>query len=632
MAKLTLSDLANLNNQTSAVTTINNNSALIEAAIENTLSRDGTAPNEMNATLDMNSNRIINLPEGITDGEPVTVGQLPSLIDDITQGPPGPPGPSLTDFETRAEAENTSIPLNIEHVRTAGSQVVGDGGSALYKKVPTEPTYGGKFQSDDGAWWEVEKREVWADQFIQNEASNDDKRAALERAFSRLGSGGGIVHLTPGKDYNISGLDIPPMCVIQGPYKHIDTYADGVTYTGHGTFRFHKGLVLESTGTISTYGSAGLVDCFLKRDGWVYTDDEPTNYAGVMMTSQAYAPILKNVMGIGFGTLLETGQHPRVYIDKLYGDPLNGLDMDRAADVTRIRDVHLWPFGTIEGYVAGGAVNTDSLLRSGTALKWRNGAAGSLVDGFFSLGYTTGIDLEVLSTLQATRLRCELPPDANAGSIGLKIGSSVDGISIGSLYLSGYEKGIQVGTTANARADIGFFEMHLGSGTVLEVLSGDITVGQAYSWNRDGIIVDIQNTASHVHAGDWYHRTAGGTITNYVKVPTNGRTDRIKVNMRNEQANGGSIISGGPFVFPGAADSGGVIDLSPQTDKCSTGTTAAELTTINGGWTGREVSILFVSGRTINGSGNILLTNDPLVIPAGVIITLMYNGSKWVRL
>lgn len=61
--KLTLSDLANLQNQGVAVTQINNNSTAIEDAVENTLSRDGTEPNSMNADFDMNSNDILNVSE-----------------------------------------------------------------------------------------------------------------------------------------------------------------------------------------------------------------------------------------------------------------------------------------------------------------------------------------------------------------------------------------------------------------------------------------------------------------------------------------------------------------------------------------------------------------------------------------
>jgi hypothetical protein len=73
MAKLLLADIANLENQTSAVATINANNTAIENALELTLSRDGTIPNEMVEDLDMNSNRIMNLPDPINNSEPVTL-------------------------------------------------------------------------------------------------------------------------------------------------------------------------------------------------------------------------------------------------------------------------------------------------------------------------------------------------------------------------------------------------------------------------------------------------------------------------------------------------------------------------------------------------------------------------------
>lgn len=61
MAKLTLTDLTTLVNDSSAVTAINANMALIETAMENTLSRDGTSPNTMSANFDMNNNDILNV-------------------------------------------------------------------------------------------------------------------------------------------------------------------------------------------------------------------------------------------------------------------------------------------------------------------------------------------------------------------------------------------------------------------------------------------------------------------------------------------------------------------------------------------------------------------------------------------
>lgn len=83
MAKLTLADLANLQNETSAVATMNSNWALIETAVENTLSRDGLSPNQMESPLDMNSFSIYNLPEATSDTEPVRKAEFDEIITSI---------------------------------------------------------------------------------------------------------------------------------------------------------------------------------------------------------------------------------------------------------------------------------------------------------------------------------------------------------------------------------------------------------------------------------------------------------------------------------------------------------------------------------------------------------------------
>lgn len=90
MPKLTLSDLANITgNEQSAITTINNNNAAIETALENTLSRDGTTPNSMSADLDMDGNDIINVGSLTMDSEVVLASVTPyieTLLDDETAG------------------------------------------------------------------------------------------------------------------------------------------------------------------------------------------------------------------------------------------------------------------------------------------------------------------------------------------------------------------------------------------------------------------------------------------------------------------------------------------------------------------------------------------------------------------
>ncbi len=54
-------NLSNVTNILTAGTVINNNNDLIEEAFENTLSRDGSTPNQMEADIDLNSNDLLNV-------------------------------------------------------------------------------------------------------------------------------------------------------------------------------------------------------------------------------------------------------------------------------------------------------------------------------------------------------------------------------------------------------------------------------------------------------------------------------------------------------------------------------------------------------------------------------------------
>lgn len=89
MTKIVLSDATTLSNETSFLSGLNANYAIIETASDTFLSRDGTSPNEMEADFDMNSYQILNIGEldmngqriiGLDDAEaadePVTFSQF----------------------------------------------------------------------------------------------------------------------------------------------------------------------------------------------------------------------------------------------------------------------------------------------------------------------------------------------------------------------------------------------------------------------------------------------------------------------------------------------------------------------------------------------------------------------------
>lgn len=117
MAKLTTTDLA-VPFASGSHTVTNSNFAAVETAMEKTLSRDGTSPNAMEANLDMNSNRIINLPEPVSDNE---AARKIDLVNIYT----GNVGLATTTADGLMSAEDKSKINEIVSVKDYGA--VGDG-------------------------------------------------------------------------------------------------------------------------------------------------------------------------------------------------------------------------------------------------------------------------------------------------------------------------------------------------------------------------------------------------------------------------------------------------------------------------------------------------------------------------
>lgn len=67
------------------VPAINTELTNIQTAINDTLSRKGDSPNQMEALLDMNSNRIINLPEPVSGHEPLRLQDVAERIDPLVE-------------------------------------------------------------------------------------------------------------------------------------------------------------------------------------------------------------------------------------------------------------------------------------------------------------------------------------------------------------------------------------------------------------------------------------------------------------------------------------------------------------------------------------------------------------------
>ncbi len=97
----------------------------------------------------------------------------------------GQAGPIETQvYDTRTAAELSVVKETIQTIRTGGFFAAGDGGGALYKRSPVEPSHDGKFQSADGAWWEIADRTITPQMF--GAVGSGDHAEALQRFFDYL--------------------------------------------------------------------------------------------------------------------------------------------------------------------------------------------------------------------------------------------------------------------------------------------------------------------------------------------------------------------------------------------------------------------------------------------------------------
>lgn len=139
--KVTLNTYVNTENATSLTTGLNSDNATIIAAFDNTLSRNGTAPNQMEATLDMNSNHIINLPSPSSISEPVTLNYFNNYIT-TGQGVTGLTGvPVSTAMQPVVNASTIAAAQTLLGITTSGGGGGGGGGSSGRTRLTAATTF-----------------------------------------------------------------------------------------------------------------------------------------------------------------------------------------------------------------------------------------------------------------------------------------------------------------------------------------------------------------------------------------------------------------------------------------------------------------------------------------------------------
>jgi hypothetical protein len=114
--KVEVDQLTILDNS-STINTLNNNFGELADEFDSVVYRDGSL--DMTGDLNMDTNRIINLSDGVNPTDAVNIRQVDELIDEITTGPAGAPGSNVMSVSSFADIPDLEIPVGTDRIRTA---------------------------------------------------------------------------------------------------------------------------------------------------------------------------------------------------------------------------------------------------------------------------------------------------------------------------------------------------------------------------------------------------------------------------------------------------------------------------------------------------------------------------------
>lgn len=216
-----------------ANTTLNQNFNLLASAFDNTLSRDGTAPNFMLAPLDMNGQKVINLAAPTAANDAVRLVDIQGLT-------AGTGGGSGTDddpqtqwtYATRTDAAAASVPVAVPAIYVAGYTTAGDGGGAKYVRLGGVPAHLAYFVDALGNYWGLNEAAPNLKMF----GAKCDGTTNDAGAWTRAGGYGSFVSVPVGTTLTNASVSLPSGFTVVGAgylsrVKATNTFGDIPVFT-----------------------------------------------------------------------------------------------------------------------------------------------------------------------------------------------------------------------------------------------------------------------------------------------------------------------------------------------------------------------------------------------------------------
>lgn len=518
---------------------------------------------------------------------------------------------------------------------TRGYHSVNDGGAAVYNYDPTDTTSvdnGGTVivAADGGRWKLVFSNRVDVKQWGAKGDGVTNDAARFQAALNSLGYAGGVVTVSYGRYYIGTSLTIPANCTLLGPHGIV-----GTPYNNSNSRyeRIGGALLLDPVATINMKGSSTLQGLLVHRTGMVFPAPDTTGYAGTAVTITPVDDVcVKSCMFLGFNQAIYTLTSQRMRFIDIHIDCNNGIKIENCYDVSRLENVHCWPFATM-----GPGVPSINFLRSGNAFWFAGGNDWGKATDCFSYGYARGFYIQGASCM--VLMGCAADTVPGNGTIGFEITTSTTNTGGGDNSLigcqaAGHGVAFIVNTPANTVTRITDCSSWTCTESNIRIDGGDVIIsGCSLRRAPTGINVNSATSRVLIDRNRFYDmNVTSNPLVLGRPVMINAATSLVTITDSNDYTNftlpvtNGStqpwtprtLVSAEPLVVP---PTGSFFVV--------TGTTG--FSTLNGGWTNRQITLKFSDALTVTDGASMKLAGN-FVTSADDTLTLIHDGTSWAEI
>jgi hypothetical protein len=449
-----------------------------------------------------------------------------------------------------------------------------------------------------------------------------DDTTAIQNAVNSLGAKGGAVELDNNGRYRIAtNLTIPNGVILKGKIELPGKFTNGANSTA-GFDLIGSSLFLASTATITVSNGAGLRGINIIRYGMSFPSPNAAAFAGTAITIGGDDAYVGYCSITGFNKGIYSSGYQRPHFEWLYMDNQNGIEITACADITRLNNIHMWPFGVYPN------LSIANFQRFGSAYYIHDTVDGPMLSNCFAYGYLNGFYFKNASTISASNCFADNTGIYNT-STGWRFEGNINGFNSANCASWSMEDGVTIDVNPTQFVPVIGFTINNTAFNAVKIASGHSNVFNNFIVGCD-TVVNVANTGSIVNIKDNTFATVSVAPV-AIDVPSNNVFVGQNTNL---DSNTSTLV--------GANDAVAVIASADPLPIRNYGDTFTITGTVGfgsllGGWAGRQVTLVFtdavgVTSSTGDRSYMRLSGGSNFTASAGATLTLRHNGVQWYEI